>query len=560
MSYSYFYDYLKQKGNCPNGTNTISLLPLDNIWTGDLNTFNDIQTKNITIDNPNSIIFSDSVKIMDGSNNVITTDGAGETTISNVVKMPYLSSAITPNIVYYNTTNGGELTYGPSLESIYYNDNSNNKIVLSASVVGQKMTVINNGVEPTFDWSQVGSPISYPIQIFKQMSDTNIWIAYNTSPTTAEIQIFDSTNTTLLGQINFSGVLDGICQIKVLAEDPVLDYVYIGGEFRTVNGNVQNQFCITRVVRSTFVEDVLFDSTTTNYGVDGTVFTLLQLNTDLYAGGEFGKLEPTLTVAESLIKIGQCSGVSGTQTYSQVGGGIDTAITKFSGYIDGLGNPILFIAGNISAVDIANTPLPTSNIATYDISNNIWTTTSGTVSFDNYIADLIPNTIPTTHFICVGQFTERILAISVDLSTTTPISGISPIQPFNLNSITFQNPARAFAIDFFYELDPINFTGVQKAYTTITPTTQIMCSTDNINGNTAISWFNQSEIYEYIPNTPPQNCIFTTNPAGYFVYGNVNNYNTYELTTKYTATYFTANEINGTLYWTPLGTPNGTFT
>ena len=56
------------------------------------------------------------------------------------------------------------ITYNP--ESIYYNDNSNNKTVLSASVVGQKMTVINNGVEPTFDWSQVGSPISYPIQIF----------------------------------------------------------------------------------------------------------------------------------------------------------------------------------------------------------------------------------------------------------------------------------------------------------------------------------------------------------------------------------------------------------
>ena len=53
------------------------------------------------------------------------------------------------------------------------------------------------------------------------MSDTNIWIAYNTSPTTAEIQIFDSTNTTQLGQINFSGALDGICQIKVLVEDPV---------------------------------------------------------------------------------------------------------------------------------------------------------------------------------------------------------------------------------------------------------------------------------------------------------------------------------------------------
>ena len=128
-----------------------------------------------------------------------------------------------------------------------------------------------------------------------------------------------------------------------------------------------------------------------------------------------------------------------------------------------------------------------------------------------------------------------------------------------MNSINFQNPAKAFAVDFFYEIDTINFTGTQVAYTSITPTTQIMCSTDNINGNTAISWFNQSEIYEYIPNTPPQNCIFATNPVGYFVYGNVNNYNTYELTTKYTATSFIANEISGTLYWTPLGTPNGSF-
>ena len=38
-----------------------------------------------------------------------------------------------------------------------------------------------------------------------------------------------------------------------------------------------------------------------------------------------------------------------------------------------------------------------------------------------------------------------------------------------------------------------------------------------------------------------------------------NNYSSYQLNGKYQATSFTANEISGTLYWTPLGTPNGVF-
>jgi hypothetical protein len=452
-----------------------------------------------------------------------------------------------------------DVNYNP--EIIYYNDNSNNKTILPPMCKGQKMSLINNGVLPVADWVQLGSPISYPIQLFKQMTDGNIWIAYNTSSTSAEIQIFDSTNNTQLGQINLDGALDGITQIKVMLEDDSLDYVYIGGEFRTINSNAQNQFCITRVVRSTFVEDPLFDSSTTDYGVDGVVNTLLQAGSDLLVGGEYHFIEPTLTTAECFIKVSNCNATSGTQTYSQMGGGVSTAISKFSGYLDISSNPILVMVGSIDNVDIANTPIATSNIACYDISNNIWTATSGTVSFNDTIFDIIPNTFPTTHFIVVGLFTDYIRAVSVDLSTETSISGITVSSPFYNNSIIFQNPSNCFAVDYWYEIDTINFTGVQKAYTSITPTTQIMCA-DFLNGNFALSWFNQSEIYEYLPNTPSQDCIFSidqTNPNSYFIYGNVDTYIDYLLTGKFQATYFTANEYNSILYWTPLGQPQGSF-
>lgn len=464
-----------------------------------------------------------------------------------------LIKTTTPNVNYYP-------------ESIYYNDNSNNNnSIIPPMCKGQKMTLINNGVIPIADWVQVGTtpPTSFPINLFKQMSDGNIWIASNNGSTSAEIHIYDSTNTTQLGTITFGGALEGITIINVMVEDQnSLDYIYIGGEFRTVNGNAQNQFCITRVVRSTFVEDVLFDSTTTEYGVDGTVFTIIQVNSDLYCGGEFHQLEPTATTAECFIRVGLCDASSGTQTYAQVGGGVSTAITKFSGYIDASGNPILVMVGAIDNVDIAGTPIPTSNIATYDISNLVWTATSGTVSFNDIINDIIPNTIPATNWIVVGLFTDYIRAVSLDLTTETAIAGITVSSPFYRNSITFQNPANCFAVDYFYEIDTIGFTGVQKAYTTITPTTQIMCSTDNLNGAIAISWFNSDDIYSYTTNSPPQDCDFSIDPAyigAYFVYGNVNTYTTYNLTTKYTATMFIANDLSGTLFWTPLGQPQGSF-
>ena len=429
--------------------------------------------------------------------------------ITLTLNIPNASSSVTGLLtstdwnIFNNKENAG---------IIYYNDNSNNKIILPPTTIGQKMSLINNGVIGTFDWVQLGPTpvIPFPITLFKQMSDGNIWIASNTSPTTCVIHIFDSTNTTQLGTILFNGVLSGICQVNVMVEDDAsLDYVYIGGEFRDVNGNAQNQFCITRVVRSTFVEDPLFDSSTTNYGVDGTVFTLLQNGSDLYAGGEYHLIEPTATTAECIIKVSNCNAISGTQTYTQVGGGVSTAITKFTGYLDGSSNPILVMGGAIDFVDIAATPIPTSNIAAYDITNNIWTATSGTVNFNDIINDIIPNTFPPTHFIVTGRFTDYVRAVSLNLSTETAIAGITASSTFEKNSIASSaNPASCFAVDFWYEINPITFTGVQKPYTTITPATQIMCS-GIINSNLALNWFNQSEIYEYKSSSPSQDCLFS---------------------------------------------------
>lgn len=482
--------------------------------------------------------------------------------ITLTLNIPNASSSVSGLLTNtdWNTFNNKE-----NAGIIYYNDNSNNKIILPPTAIGQKMSLINNGVIGAFDWVQLGTTpvIPFPVSLFKQMSDGNIWIVSNTSPSTSEIRIFDSTNTSQLGTVLFMGQFSGICQIKVIVEDDAsLDYVYIGGEFKNVNVNLQNQFCITRVVRSTFIEDPLFDGSTADYGVDGTVSTLFQINNDLYAGGEYHFIEPTVTTAECIIKVTNCNAVSGTQTYTQVGGGVSTAITKLTGYADGLGIPILVMVGAIDFVDLAATPIPTSNIAAYDTINNVWTPTSGTVNFNNNINDIILNTIPPTHFIVTGLFTDYVRAVSINLSTETAISGITVSSQFDANSIaSFANPTSCFAVDFWYEINPITFTGVQKPYTSITPTVQIMCS-GIINSNLALNWFNQSEIYEYKSSAPSQDCLFSidqTNPNSFFIYGNVDTYISYLLTGRFQATYFTANEYNSILYWTPFGQPQGSF-
>jgi hypothetical protein len=592
-SYNYYYDCLKQKGCCccpngSNGSNLINLLPLNNIWTGNLNTFNNIKTKNITIDGTYAITFSDAVKIMDGSNNVITTDGVGGSTAiksnGGILSLTSVGNDLTMTSagdINLNVSGGGTINVGAFFgtdplittsitdvnynpEIIYYNDNGNNKIILPPMCKGQKMSLINNGVSGLFDWVQLGPTpsVAFPVTLFKQMSDGNIWIASNNSSTSAEIHIYDSTNTTQLGTITFGGALDGICQINVMLEDDTgLDYVYIGGEFRDVNGNAQNQFCITRVVRSTFIEAPLFDGFTTDYGVDGSVSTLLQNGSDLYAGGEFHFITPTTTTAECFIKVSPCDTTSGAQTYSQIGGGVSAAITKFTGYQDSFFSPILVMVGAIDHVDIGGTPIPTSNIASYNINTNVWTTTSGTVFFNNNINDIIPNTVPPTHFIVTGLFTDYVRAVSINLSTETSISGITVSSPFESNSITLSNPANCFAVDYWYEINTIAFTGVQKTYTSITPITQIMCS-GYLNGNLALNWYNQSEIYEYKSIATSQDCLYSidqTNPNSYFLYFGVDTYISYLLTSKFQATYFTANEYNSILYWTPLGQPQGSF-
>ena len=122
--------------------------------------------------------------------------------ITLTLNIPNASSSVTGLLtstdwnIFNNKENAG---------IIYYNDNSNNKIILPPTTIGQKMSLINNGVIGTFDWVQLGPTpvIPFPITLFKQMSDGNIWIASNTSPTTCVIHIFDSTNTTQLGTILF---------------------------------------------------------------------------------------------------------------------------------------------------------------------------------------------------------------------------------------------------------------------------------------------------------------------------------------------------------------------
>jgi len=380
-------------------------------------------------------------------------------------------------------------------------------------------------------------------------SQNELWVALSGSP--VSVVILDPT--TLLpvmgsSTITLSGVSSGSGTTKVNCFFEISGYMYIGGDFTTINTDAQGQYGITRVNMSSYNPDVMYDNGgSTNCGVNGYVNTIAGGWGDLICGGKFNSLAFSNTPVDNAVRITQPNQPSGNQQYDDISGQLRYNAEVLCSFVNGT---IVFLGGLYTQVGFGLG----NNYQYFSTFNNVSNTTGicDGNSFNNPVwncdvSQIGSYIIVTGQFsqsgfngICyVDAFTPASAAISAGITLSSTISKI--------NQVNCRNGKDAFSTD---SNDTYQTTGaftwefLGQSYGGFNQSTLISTSTGLI-----ASYTNHSNLRE---NNPVSQTVTFSAPGNNF-YISTGSFTNAVFNTPYTAQQFIS--TSNSAGWVPVGNP-----
>jgi hypothetical protein len=213
-------------------------------------------------------------------------------------------------------------------QGVYYyptvhvdNQNGSSISIQNPQMPYQNLTIINKDVSPATVWNDIGTNNYGAIDAMYRSPAGFVWISSGSN-----IFITDTSSqfTTILQTIALSGTSSGAGSTRALCFAEAGGYVWIGGDFTSVNGNATQQYGLTRILTSgtvgSWTEDPIYDSVNNAFGVNGYVNTLTLFGSYLWAGGNFTTINGSGTPAGYAMRIQNQSNSGGGQTYDNDGG------------------------------------------------------------------------------------------------------------------------------------------------------------------------------------------------------------------------------------------------
>ena len=298
-----------------------------------------------------------------GTSTIQITQPAGQAT--------KLSTDLTSNAVFYPDIVVESLTTFPSTISVPL-----------PAVIHQRLTITNIGLTSNTIWNDYGNAVFTGYSAFAYDTNGNVWLADQSG--TGSIKVWDNTITTLLHSITTA---TGAGFVNINALKQVGNYMFIAGNFQSINGNATAQYGITRVDTTTYIEDPMYDGASGIYGVQvgAEVFCIEEANGEVLIGGTFTTLS-TGGACNHIARIGNPLGASGSQTYSEYNGGVDARV--FTIYHDSNTN-YTWLGGDFINVNITLGILNYSYCAYYDNGTASWGMVAGN-GFNSRVAIIKP--------------------------------------------------------------------------------------------------------------------------------------------------------------------------
>jgi hypothetical protein len=292
----------------------------------------------------------------------------------------------------------------------------------------QNLTLVNEGVDATYNWSDVGDVVGTTPTTFYRASSGLIWVGVDN-----QLKIY--ANLLFSNPPLFVYNLSGGATIECFHE--AQGFMFIGGNFGGIAGNPQNQFNLMRFAgagTSTPAFDPVF-SASGQEGFNGQIFAITSDNNNVYVGGLFTSTFPTAFTLSNLCIVGNPYGASGTQTYTNDSNNFTTNnfVYAMSSYNNG-GTQNIYVGGNFT--EVASGFQTIAFGAVYEVG---WTTTPfSTLGLGNFNS-LINNfaiAIDGTHMLITGafSFTEGSDLIQYG-GYSSLASPLSPIKPFNITGL-----------------------------------------------------------------------------------------------------------------------------
>jgi len=325
------------------------------------------------------------------------------------------TNAFSQNLDYYPSyviTNTG-LTTNISLPYIPY----------------QNLTLINEGINATYSWSDVGDVVGTNVQSFYRASSGLIWVGLQD-----EIKIYSDLTFTNPPLFVFNLASSAGCFVFHEAQG----FMFVGGQFGGVAGSPTSQFSLLRFAgagTSTPTIDPMFSSSGIE-GINGQVFAITSDNNNVYIGGLFNTTFPTPSTLSNLCIVGNPYGSSGTQTYTDDSSNFTTngvVYAMFSHNVSGTQN--IYVGGNFT--NVANGFQSIAYGAVYEVN---WTTTPFTTlglgNFNSLINNFAP-AVDGVSLLITGafSFTEDSQLIQYGGYSTLASPFTTPIKPFNITGL-----------------------------------------------------------------------------------------------------------------------------
>jgi hypothetical protein len=238
--------------------------------------------------------------------------------------------------------------------------------VPTPQIIHQRLTLTNLGLTNTNYWDNYGGAIFPGFSAVAVDISGNVWLADITG--SGDIQVWDNTLTTQLHSITTSAG-GGSVNINVMKQ--IGSYMYIGGNFQSINGNPQ--YSITRVDYNTCIVDPIYDGTGGIIGVQAgaEVYCIEEIISvsSLVIGGNFTTLSNGTTPALHIATISGLGNPGGSQSYAEFNGGVNAKV--YSVYHDTSTNRTYF-GGDFTAVNVNLGSLNFAYCAYYDSNIPSW--------------------------------------------------------------------------------------------------------------------------------------------------------------------------------------------
>jgi hypothetical protein len=412
----------------------------------------------------------------------------------------------------------------------------------------QTLILMNAGITPLTTWVDFGASLSPATGVdcmYLTNSQNELWVALSGSP--VSVVILDPT--TLLpvmgsSTITLSGVSSGSGTTKVNCFFEISGYMYIGGDFTTINTDAQGQYGITRVNMSSYNPDVMYDNGgSTNCGVNGYVNTIAGGWGDLICGGKFNSLAFSNTPVDNAVRITQPNQPSGNQQYDDIAGQLRYNAEVFCSVWDS-GTNNLFIGG---AFTLAGPSL----VATYN-RFVAWNTSSNTNTAcdGNNITSTIYNcgisNVNGSFVLAYGGSYIGYIEVANPNNTATS-AGVSPSTVSRINLMSNRNGKDTFATDNGDVYQTLSF----QVWVTLGQSNPGFTESGVIHTATGMiaSYSNYANLRE---NNPASQTVTFSAPGNNF-YISTGSFTNAVFNTPYTAQQFIS--TSNSAGWVPVGNP-----